>query len=156
MLSTSGKCLSVSVVVLALALTGCDNVPLRGDFEVGFDGERLLLVSCQDASVTEVSVSEYIRKPGESSSQRVWEASGERSLAEKDPLIVGGENRGLINGLVRDVTPGPGTQYHVLFNDMPDRVSSARFVWPDGGVAPGRWLSTDGDLHAGPCEAAGE
>lgn len=156
MLNTSRMGFAVSGVLLALALAGCDNIPLRGGFELGFDGERLLLVSCQDASVTEVSVSEYVRKSGESSSRRIWEASGERSLAEKDPLIVGAENRGLINGLVREANPGSGIQYHVLFNDMPDRVSSARFVWPDGGVTPGQWLSTDGDLHAEPCEVAGD
>lgn len=156
MLSKSRIARVAAGFVLLLGLTGCDDVPLGGDFELGFDGVNLLLVSCHDIEVTEVIVSEYIRRPDESKSQRVWEASGERALVAKDPLLVGGENEGLTNDLVRMVSPEAGIQYHVMFNDIPNRISSARFIWPEVGVAPGQWLSAKGDLHSEACEAARE
>ncbi|WEK61900.1 MAG: hypothetical protein P0Y60_03855 [Candidatus Microbacterium colombiense] len=107
------------MIMLGFGLTACDDVPSHGDFEMGFDGSKILIGSCFRASVTEVSVSEYVREPGESSSRRVWEAAGETELKVGEPLVVGGDNLGLRNDLFIDPAPRPGIQYNVLFNDVP-------------------------------------
>lgn len=134
------------------AMAGCNrNYDVLGPYALGYDGEHLLVAVCEDRVVEEITMSEYVREFGNSSSTRVWEAAGLLSLSTGESMVVGGANSGLANGKVKPVRLEPGMSYALALNDASSPDLTALFTIPTEGLSEGMWLTPRDELLTQPC-----
>ena len=140
---------------LMLLLSGCETAYMHGPYELGFDGENLLVAACEDRNVSTVYLEERPDVPGVEGRRHVWEATGDVSIAAGEILVVGGDNPGLLT--TDSVKPAiePGTRYFVEMNEEPGRVTSALFRIPEDGLFAGEWVTPEGDESSEPCSGSG-
>jgi len=141
----------VAIMFLSLLITGCENYYHYGPYELGYDGQHLLVASCEARNVTTVYVEERGGRRGDR--LLIWEASGEARLGARDEMVVGGDNRGLANETVQDADPQPGVRYFISMNREPDRITSALFEIPSDGINEGSWVDPRGSVSTQPCAA---
>ena len=139
--------------LLLLAKTGCTSPYNFGAFALSVDDSRVLIATCLDREVIQVSVDEtrptgFLRAEGEV----VWEAKGDLTWLVGEAVEVGGENAGLQNELVREVRPDPGVRYFISTEDRWHPRYSAEFTIPEGGLQEGVWLSPYGEQAEEPCD----
>lgn len=140
-----------SVAGAALVLAGCETAYQYGPYELGTDGENLLVAVCEARTITEVYVEERPDLPGVQGRQHIWDASGDLSVAPGEILVVGADNPGLVNSVSLKSSPEPGVRYFLDMNEALGQVTSALFRIPEGGLAPGEWLTPEGDVSSEPC-----
>ena len=143
----------VSVCLLLLVLTGCTSPYNFGAFALSIDDSRILIATCLDREVAQVSVEET-RPTGFMRAERetVWEAEGDLTWVVGEAVEVGGENAGLQNMLVREVNPDPGVRYFIRTENRSHPGYSAEFRIPEGGLPEGVWLSPYGEQAEEPCD----
>lgn len=144
----------VGTCLFLVGLTGCSNPYDFGAFALSVDGSRMLVATCLDRDIKEVSVDE-IRPTGvlDAESDVIWKAAGDLRWATGEALEVGGQNSGLHTELRREATPEPGMRYFITTVSRLDGVhDSARFTIPDGGLPEGVWLSPYGEQADEPCD----
>lgn len=140
-----------SVAGAVLVLAGCETAYQHGPYELGTDGENLLVAVCEARTITEVYVEERPDLPGVQGRQHIWDASGDLSVASREILLVGGDNPGLVDSVSLKPTLEPGVRYCLDMNEALGQVTSALFRIPEGGLAPGEWLTPEGDVSSEPC-----
>lgn len=73
---------SILVVTLAMGMSittvGCENIYMSGPYELGYDGQSLIVASCESREVETVYVEE--RAGGPNGRVLIWEASGQLLL----------------------------------------------------------------------------
>ncbi|WP_341947339.1 hypothetical protein [Microbacterium sp. LWH11-1.2] len=136
---------------VVLVLTGCETYYQYGPYALGTDGENLLIAACEARTITTVYVEERPDLPGVEGRRHVWEASGDRTIAAGEVLVVGGENAGLVDGVSLQPTIEPGVRYFLDMNEEKGQVTSALFMIPEEGLSAGEWVTPEGDVSSQPC-----
>lgn len=134
-----------------LALTGCETAYQYGPYALGRDGESLLVATCESRTVTTVYVEERPDHHGVEGRLHVWDATGDRSVAPGEIMVVGGDNPGLVNSVSVKPTIEPGVRYFLQMNEEYGQVASALFRIPEDGLSEGEWLTPEGEVSSEPC-----
>lgn len=134
-----------------LVLTGCNNLYHFGDYSMSVKNAQIIIAACEAQEIRSIFVDEWRRGDGESSTERIWEASGSMHLKSGDKIVVGGDNTGLVNSISAEPLLEPGLLYDIEIDGTVEGVASAIFTIPEDGIPNGQWLSPEGILSDDPC-----
>lgn len=137
------------LIVLCLALTGCDPHMFQGRAALRDSEGSLEVAICVDGDVSRISGLER----GRSTSQQwteFWSLDTQQGVSPGTTFVAGASG---VNGAEVFYAPtlAPGSELDIAFFDGDETIASAVFRIPSDGVPADDWLQSDGTTSSSAC-----